>query len=346
MAVVTTAVHERLAERFSTVVCNVSPSALYGPRPRLGVLVKLWRYLGAWIRLPLLRLGGATILYMPLDSRLGILFNLVTLALGRVLGMRFVLHHHVANYVVEPSRPMRWVNAVTGPRDIQIFVCRNLLERFRRAYPARADMRHVSNSAFIEVDGATPPAREPGRGLVLGMLAGLTMEKGLGVVLDLLDAAIRDGLDVRMVIAGPVHQAAARARLDVALAAHPNRLDYRGSVHGAEKTRFFHEVDLFVFPTLYRLEAEPLVVIEALSHGRPVVASDRGCIAEILGAGGGVVVGDDEDFVARAIAECRHHLADPAALAAARTAARARADERAAEARQDGRRLLDDLAGV
>jgi glycosyltransferase involved in cell wall biosynthesis len=346
MALVTEAVRHLVSEHRRAVVFDVSPTEIYGPFPSLGVAVKLARHVGVWARLPWFRLHGAKVLYMPLDSSWGLMFNLITLLVGRSLGMRFVLHHHVALYVIAPSRAMRWVNALTGPQDLQIFTCRNMLERFQTRYPPRAPMRHISNSAFFDIDVAAAPASRERTTLVIGMLAGLTMEKGLGVMLDLLDAIAREGLDIRMVVAGPAHQAEARDRLEAAVATHPDRLDYRGPVLGEDKERFYQDIDLFVFPTLYRLETEPLVVIEALSHERPVVAYARGCIGEVVGDRGGVIITDDEDFVARTLTVCRSYLADPAALAAAQRRAGERAGERAAEARDGSRQLLAALAAA
>ena len=42
-------------------------------------------------------------------------------------------------------------------------------------------------------------------------------------------------------------------------------------------------MDVFVFPSRYRFEAQPIVLIEALSHGIPVLAPTIGYISELLG---------------------------------------------------------------
>ncbi|OYU71979.1 MAG: hypothetical protein CFE32_25085, partial [Alphaproteobacteria bacterium PA3] len=65
---------------------------------------------------------------------------------------------------------------------------------------------------------------------------------------------------------------------------------YWGAVGAEEKKRFFEAVAFFVFPTQYKNEAEPVVILEALSAGVPVVAFQRGCIAELIPVGAGFSV--------------------------------------------------------
>jgi glycosyltransferase involved in cell wall biosynthesis len=66
-----------------------------------------------------------------------------------------------------------------------------------------------------------------------------------------------------------------------AAVALPN-IKYYGPVLGDAKKEFFAELNTFVFPTRYRNEAEPLVILEALMNGCPVVANNRGCIRSML----------------------------------------------------------------
>lgn len=44
---------------------------------------------------------------------------------------------------------------------------------------------------------------------------------------------------------------------------------------------------MVLLPTVYPTEAQPLVLLEALASGTPIVAYPRGAIAEVLGSGGG-----------------------------------------------------------
>jgi glycosyltransferase involved in cell wall biosynthesis len=92
------------------------------------------------------------------------------------------------------------------------------------------------------------------------------------------------------VLAGPAPSPAEEALVRQALSELGDRLEWRGAVHGDAKLRFFRDIDVFVFPTRYPYEAQPNVVLEALSAGNHVVAPDRGCIREDLERLGGTCV--------------------------------------------------------
>lgn len=69
-----------------------------------------------------------------------------------------------------------------------------------------------------------------------------------------------------------------------------NNVTFHGFVNGEEKRKLFDRADLFVFPTRYRKEAFPLSVLEALSYGVPVIATDEGSIPYILDEKSGIVL--------------------------------------------------------
>ena len=66
---------------------------------------------------------------------------------------------------------------------------------------------------------------------------------------------------------------------------------------GDVKVAFYRDIDMFLFPTPWRQEAAPLVIYEALAAGCPVLATDRGLIAEFVPDLGGAVCPRDVDFV-------------------------------------------------
>ncbi|MCG3024525.1 glycosyltransferase, partial [Escherichia coli] len=57
---------------------------------------------------------------------------------------------------------------------------------------------------------------------------------------------------------------------------------YFGPVYGEDKTRFLNDLDVFIFPSRYYNEAEPLVVYEAAASGNYVIGSEVGSMKEAI----------------------------------------------------------------
>ena len=72
-------------------------------------------------------------------------------------------------------------------------------------------------------------------------------------------------------------------------------LEYRGALYGADKDAFFEAIDVFIFPTRYKNEAQPTVIFEAMSRGVPILSYERGCIKGQVG-GAGAVFDQKADF--------------------------------------------------
>ena len=55
-----------------------------------------------------------------------------------------------------------------------------------------------------------------------------------------------------------------------------------GEKYGEEKNLFFHNSDIFVFPTYYHNETFGLVIIEAMEFALPVVSTPEGGIPDVI----------------------------------------------------------------
>jgi glycosyltransferase involved in cell wall biosynthesis len=170
----------------------------------------------------------------------------------------------------------------------------------RRRYPAIRETMVLSNAALIEAPEAQEISRATEAAQTVGLLANLSAAKGLDDFVALAEASHSRGLPWRFILAGPFESKAEGDRMSARIRALPN-LDYRGPVYGEAKAALLREIDVFVFPTRYRNEAEPLVVLEAMSQGRPVIAYGRGCIADMLENSGGQVVPVGSEFVGPAL---------------------------------------------
>ncbi len=124
------------------------------------------------------------------------------------------------------------------------------------------------------------PRLKPWRILHLNFL---DRAKGSLVLLAAIPSVLRCRTDVEFVFAG------SWVRPDQAQQAHryveqhglERYIRFTGEVIGTTKQRLFQSADLFVFPGIGQ-EGQPLVVLEAMASGLPVVYTDRGCLRETV----------------------------------------------------------------
>jgi len=78
-----------------------------------------------------------------------------------------------------------------------------------------------------------------------------------------------------------------------------NSIYYHGSLYGEAKKEFLENSDIFIFPSWFREECFPLVILEAMAAGLPIVATDVGVINEIIddGIDGFIVPCENQDLL-------------------------------------------------
>ena len=159
----------------------------------------------------------------------------------------------------------------------------------------------------------TPPG---GPVPVVAALGRLTAQKGFDVLLEAVRLLVAEGVALQLLLGG-------EGREREALQAQAAGLPVRLTGFAPDPRALLSRADVFVLPS--RVEALPLVLVEAVSAGLPAVATDVGDVREALS--GVAVVVPPEDPVALADG-LRRLLADPAERARRGAAGAALARER------------------
>ncbi|MCW2235853.1 glycosyltransferase family 4 protein [Azospirillum canadense] len=319
MSRVTALVLDRLRARGDVEVADLSPG-WNGGGPRYHA-AKALRVLLAGMRLAAGAMQDDRRFYMPVDSGLGIVYTTALAGLARLFGYERTLHHHSFATITKPTWRMSLLTRVAGADCMHVLLCPAMQLKFQKLYPAARAGMSMSNAIF------TPPvprprARKPGP-LRIGHLSNLCVDKGLDTMFNLLRALRAEDMDVKLVLAGPGLGRMDNALVAAGLAAFDGDVEYRGPVDGEAKAVFYRDIDVFVFPTQYRNEAQPLVLFEAMAAGVPVLAYDRGCIGSDIPRPG--LIPQDKDFVQAVMPALRRWAEDRAALALASEQAHARA---------------------
>jgi glycosyltransferase involved in cell wall biosynthesis len=241
-------------------------------------------------------------------------------AFGRLLGFGFNIHYHTYRSINRHSKLMALFTTLCGDHAVHIALASSMASALRRRYPAIKRIAAVSNAAFLPLPPAASSSKQ--REFCIGHLSNLSSAKGTDKVIDCFRALRSSGVQIDLLLAGPVSDSGTQKVLNDAIADLGEHVTYLGPVKRSELQDFYGRIDAFLFPSAYEHEAEPLVAIEALSFGVPVLATNRGCIEALLGADG-LVFGQDE-FVAEATRQITTWARSPDSLAAASERARGR----------------------
>ena len=138
----------------------------------------------------------------------------------------------------------------------------------------------LPNSAFAPQGTTTWTAHQPVR---LLYLSNLFRAKGIETLLKATALLIKDGVAVTLDIAGAPGDITAQ-KLKYLLSEHgiAHIATYHGAVNADQRMALFKTTDLFVFPSNYPNEAQPLVVLEAIAAGVPVITSDIATLPEFV----------------------------------------------------------------
>jgi glycosyltransferase involved in cell wall biosynthesis len=300
------------------------------PRQLLTQLLKPLQYLLLCLR------RRDMVLYLALSGAYGQLFDWLYVVIAKLLRRPIFIHHHSFAYIYGPTRLNHWFFAWVRDAN-HIVLSRSMGEALVRLYRLNPDrVRAVSNAAFYNcADDARPVAAEAAP-LHLGYLSNITFEKGFVEFFAILDRLREMRIDYRAHIAGPVAPSAREAFEKLLSAA--THVHYAGPVFGEAKDSFYRQLDVFLFPTNYANEAEPLVVYEAMRQGVYVIACDRGAIAEMLRNGAGLAFARDQ-IIESAAAQIAAFDADRDLLRSAQKMSA----QQAQRIRTSGRTELDTL---
>ena len=263
------------------------------------------------------------ILYTVIESGWGRCYNVAIIALARVLRFKIALHHHTSAHTLNHSAWFALLARLAGRDAMHVVLDDEMATDLKKTYPSVARTLTVHNSSFL----STPPeVSKVGSNLpklTIGFLSNLTSEKGLDSVLDVLRSGRAAGLELKLKLGGPAASVKIAEQIKSAQLEFGAALEVLGPVGPLEKNEFFLGIDLFLFLSRYKFEAQPLVVLEAISFGVPAIVSQRGYTSEIVGDAGHVVL-DQSTAVAESVSICRKYINGGISLATQAAKSRAR----------------------
>ena len=285
------------------------------------------RKIGAFVYSALLIIGVGlrrqASVYITVGANKGMVYSAILAALGRIVTGQVFLHHHSYSYVAAPAIRMKFLCLCAGRKATHIVICDQMSSTMKANYARVCRTISLSNASAVS-QGDRP--NTVSTIFNIGHLSNLSMDKGLHIVIDVLRQLLQRGVDARLILAGPMASQRARQMVERARLEFGDRLEYRGFVSGDAKKRFYRDISVFLFPTMYPNETQGIVNLEALSMGRPVIAFGRCCIPEDIGEAGGMVVPVGRNFAEMALPQLMEWSSDRECLSTASLSAFRRFD--------------------
>jgi len=275
--------------------------------------------------------GPCTTVYICCAGGGGQIGDLLAVLIARAFRRPIIMHHHSFAYIREKLSLTDWLFTTAGHKTRHVFLCQTMRRQAMTHYAAVQRGYVISNAALVALPDASPSALERPLRRV-GFFSNIVAEKGIDRFLDIARHFHETGVGLVFDVAGPFRDDASKA--DVLAAAEAGVILYHGGLSGETKARFFETIDLLILPSRYIHEAEPVVVLEALAAGIPVIATERGCIADLIGETGSVILDFDATDTAPAVRLIETWLNQPQAFAMARREAVARGEKLRLEGQQ------------
>jgi glycosyltransferase involved in cell wall biosynthesis len=251
---------------------------------RENALQKLTRFVLSPLHLALLLLrtgAGVVHLNTSLDSK-GYWRDLAYAMVARLLGRRVVNQIHggpMPQDFFRGNALLTWILRRFLVSSDAVTVLSSAELAAYRAFDARIRVRLVPNA--IDPGGLADQARSynTGRPLKLVYVGRLVRTKGLFEILEALAELKRAGREFRLRIAGEgpdryeLIAASRKSGLD-------DRVQFLGSVLGAEKCRLWLDSDVFVLPSY--LEGLPYSLLEAMAAGCVPITTSLAAIPDVM----------------------------------------------------------------
>lgn len=220
--------------------------------------------------------------YIPSQqSTIGYIRDIPYIIISKLLGKKVICHlrgGYFKNWYNESNSIMQYIiRQIQKMVDGQIVLGENLRGLFNFLMP--------EEKIFVIPNGADFPQFKKNnskQNFSVLFLGNFIKSKG---IIDVLNAAVlleKEGVrDIKFYFAGNWMDEKTRTEFyKLKNSEKLNNIEVLGQVTGNKKYELLAKMDIFVFPTHYRNEGHPWVIVEAMAQGLPIITTDHGAIVE------------------------------------------------------------------
>lgn len=207
--------------------------------------------------------------------------DVILVALLKAFGVPIVFHLHNKGVRRCQSRMGHVLYRFVFRRSRVVLLSNRLYSDVEK-FVDPAQVRICPNGMDVTVAKEGRPDEGSGSPKIL-FLSNLIEEKGVLVLLEACQLLKRRGVEFEcQLVGGEGDITSERLNTRLVEMGITSEVKYLGRKYGEEKMAVFHQSDIFVFPTFYRMETFGLVLLEAMAAGLPCVSTDEGGVPDLV----------------------------------------------------------------
>jgi len=244
------------------------------------------------------------IVYFPIcQTTMGYLRDTFLIVLSKFFGARVIIHLHggyfrtlyekgniFTKFIIEYSLNLVNKSIVLGKSLRHIFD--DLVPSERIAVVANGiDRNYITESELQQTNSIrlnptqNPSVSTSSKKMRVLFLSNLTLSKGYYDVIKATPEVLKHYKKVEFIFAGQFWNSQ-KKKEEIEKFIIEHELDafvnFAGRVVGKAKKELLLSCGIFVLPTYYAFEGQPLVILEAMAAGLPIITTDQGCIKEMV----------------------------------------------------------------
>jgi glycosyltransferase involved in cell wall biosynthesis len=253
-----------------------------------GLMWKLLRSLYLLLIIPLVIIMTPfhKIIYININGGIGLFFDLIITMFSRLMRKKIYLHHNSYSYLNKNNSLARHVFKAAGSNVIHVVNSTSMKKTLKSQYKEVSKVEVISNASILSLDkpdyfsfDVRCLEQRTDDKINFGFMGYMDEHKGIDLFCETISHLIGEGVSLNAIAVGPVHNEVFFNNIKEKFS---DIVEFRGPVYGEDFAHFFQEVDILLFPSKYKNEAEPLTVYHALCAGVPVLSSQVGCLPNMM----------------------------------------------------------------
>lgn len=241
--------------------------------------------------------------YICPDGGLGLIYTTMFVTVAKMFGLECYLHHRSFQYIHNKSALMHYIQSYKRNLVTNIFLSKVMQTEFVELYPNSNTSKFtiIGNQHYVEPMLLERLENQSEKVTwVIGFLSNISFDKGIVEVLNTAKELNKTEINIQLKIAGPFESENERAYLETFSSQNVGLVEYLGPVYNENKVHFYDSIDFFLFPSMYKNEAQPNVIFEAQSRAVPTIAYSIACLRDDISDKNGLLINLEEDFVKKA----------------------------------------------